>query len=202
MILITVPHAAPGEGQDGGATRFVYLLEDALRQSGELVTVIEGSVPRRILDLNRVDAAKSDFMMEVFDALSEASVHIDLHSYPDISGETEFGYDLDAWRESTVVLFNIPEVTDETLLSAVVQAFEEGGVASTIQEAGFENFLTNAASVLFDVPSVLIEVNDAAGRDYPVVADVLVEALARFLAGPETPDTVQTPDEEAQSPAQ
>ena len=34
MILITVPHAAPGEGQDEGATRFVYLLEDALRQSG------------------------------------------------------------------------------------------------------------------------------------------------------------------------
>jgi len=202
MILITVPHAAPGEGQDEGATRFVYLLEDSLRQAGEIVTVIEGDVPRDILDLNRTDAAKSDFVMEVFDAMMEASVHIDLHSFPDISGETEHGYDLDVWREGTVVLFNIPEVTDAGLLSAIVGAFEDDGVASMIQEAGFENYLTNAASTLFDAPSILVEVNDAAGRDYQMVVDALVEGIARFLAGQDTPDDVRTLDEEEQSPAQ
>jgi hypothetical protein len=49
------------------------------------------------------------------------------------------------------------------------------------EQGGFENYLSNMASVLFDMPSVVIEVNEAAGRDYPQVASALAVGILNHL---------------------
>ena len=201
MILITVPHAAAGEGQDAGAVRFLVELEAVLTDVGEEYIVIEGGSPRDILDLNRSTAAQSSFASEFFDALKNASVHIDLHSYPEKDGLTQFGYDLNLWSQSQMVVFLIPEITDEELIKAILNQLEDSGISATVQAAGFENYLTNAASILFDTPSVLVEVNESDGRDYYEMAVGLVDGVVDFLVGQDTPDTVQTPDEEVEAPA-
>jgi len=201
MILITVPHAAAGEGQDAGAVRFLVELEAVLTDVGEEYIVIEGGSPRDILDLNRSTAAESSFASEFFDALKDASVHIDLHSYPEKDGLTQFGYDLNLWSQSQMVVFLIPEITDEELIKAILNQLEDSGISATVQAAGFENYLTNAASILFDTPSVLVEVNESDGRDYYEMAVGLVDGVVDFLVGQDTPDTVQTPDEEVEAPA-
>lgn len=202
MMLITVPHAAAGTGQDAGALRFLTELEAVLTDVGEEYQIIEGEVSREVLDLNRLEASQSDFALDVYDALKQASVHIDLHSFPEVDDTTEFGYDLEVWSQSNFVVFMVPEITDEGLLAALVNRFEEEGVSTTVQPAGFENFLTNAASVLFDVPSVLIEVNEGDGQNYRAMAEALVDGVVDFLVGQDTPDSAQSPDEEVEAPAQ
>ena len=201
MILITVPHAAAGNGQDAGALRFLSELEAALTDVGEEYQIIEGDVSREILDLNRTDAAKSDFTLDVYDALKQASVHIDLHSYPEVDETTEFGYDLGVWSQSNFVVFMIPEVTEEELVRVLLNKFEDSGISTTVQPAGFENYLTNAASVLFDVPSILVEVNEGDSQNYPEMAEALADGIVDFLVGQDTPDTVQILDEEVEAPA-
>ena len=201
MILITVPHAAAGNGQDAGALRFLSELEAALTDVGEEYQIIEGDVSREILDLNRTDAAKSDFTLDVYDALKQASVHIDLHSYPEVDETTEFGYDLGVWSQSNFVVFMIPEVTEEELVRVLLNKFEDSGISTTVQPAGFENYLTNAASVLFDVPSILVEVNEGDSQNYPEMAEALADGIVDFLVGQDTPDTAQNLDEEVEAPA-
>lgn len=201
MILITVPHAAAGNGQDAGALRFLSELEAALTDVGEEYQIIEGDVSREILDLNRTDAAKSDFTLDVYDALKQASVHIDLHSYPEVDETTEFGYDLGVWSQSNFVVFMIPEVTEEELVRVLLNKFEDSGISTTVQPAGFENYLTNAASVLFDVPSILVEVNEGDSQNYPEMAEALADGIVDFLVGRDTPDTAQNLDEEVEAPA-
>jgi len=199
MILITVPHAAAGDGQDIGALRFLSELEAALTDVGEEYQIIEGDVSREILDLNRTDAAKSDFALDVYDGLKQASVHIDLHSYPEVDETTEFGYDLGVWSQSNFVVFMIPEVTEEELVRVLLNKFEDSGISTTVQPAGFENYLTNAASVLFDVPSILVEVNEGDAQNYPEMAEALVDGVVDFLVGPDTPDNAQSLDEEVEA---
>jgi hypothetical protein len=201
MILITVPHAAAGNGQDAGALRFLSELEAALTDVGEEYQIIEGDVSREILDLNRTDAANSDFALDVYDALKQASVHIDLHSYPEVDETTEFGYDLGVWSQSNFVVFMIPEVTEEELVRVLLNKFEDSGISTTVQPAGFENYLTNAASVLFDVPSILVEVNEGDAQNYSEMAEALVDGVVDFLVGPDTPDNAQSLDEEVEAPA-
>lgn len=201
MILITVPHAAAGNGQDAGALRFLSEFEAALTDVGEEYQIIEGDVSREILDLNRTDAAKSDFTLDVYDALKQASVHIDLHSYPEVDETTEFGYDLGVWSQSNFVVFMVPEVTEEELVRVLLNKFEDSGISTTVQPAGFENYLTNAASVLFDVPSILVEVNEGDSQNYPEMAEALADGIVDFLVGQDTPDTAQNLDEEVEAPA-
>ena len=201
MILITVPHAAAGNGQDAGALRFLSELETALTDVGEEYQIIEGDVSREILDLNRTDAAKSDFTLDVYDALKQASVHIDLHSYPEVDETTEFGYDLGVWSQSNFVVFMVPEITEEELVRVLLNKFEDSGISTTVQPAGFENYLTNAASVLFDVPSILVEVNEGDSQNYPEMAEALADGIVDFLVGQDTPDTAQNLDEEVEAPA-
>lgn len=201
MMLITVPHAAAGNGQDAGALRFLVELEAVLTDVGEDYQIIEGEVSREILDLNRKEASQSDFALDVYDALKQASVHIDLHSYPEVDETTEFGYDLGVWSQSNFVVFMIPEITDEQFLRVLLNQFEADGISTTVQPGGFENYLTNAASALFDVPSLLVEVNEGDGQNYRAMAESLVDGVIDFLVEPDTPDSAQSPDEEVEAPA-
>jgi hypothetical protein len=49
------------------------------------------------------------------------------------------------------------------------------------EQGGFENYISNMASVLFDVPSLLVEVNEGDSRNYPQVASALAVGILNHL---------------------
>ena len=49
------------------------------------------------------------------------------------------------------------------------------------EQGGFENYISNMASVLFDVPSLLVEVNEGDSQNYPQVASALAVGILNHL---------------------
>jgi hypothetical protein len=187
-VLITVPHGATpnGDGEhnsDVGAVKFLSFLEEALEAMSIPYTTMVGEVNRDILDLNRLRAHSHPWVVEVRKAMLEAEIHIDLHSYPKVSEpqQTSTNYDLLLWSQHTVVLFNTPDITDQELLRSIESALEEVSILTAEEQGGFENYLSNLASVLMDLPSVLIEVNEGETQDYPLVASGLAVGILNHL---------------------
>ena len=112
-----------------------------------------------------------------------AQVHIDLHSYPSVEGpaKTSTGYDLEVWSQHKVVIFNTPEITNQGFLEAIESELEEMSIPTAEEQGGFENYMTNMASVLFDLPSLLVEVNEGESRDYDRVASALSVGILNYL---------------------
>jgi len=187
-VLITVPHGATpnGDGEhnsDVGAIKFLSFLEEALEAMSIPYTTMVGEVNRDILDLNRLRAHSHPWVVEVRKAMLEAEIHIDLHSYPKVSEpqQTSTNYDLLLWSQHTVVLFNTPDITDQGLLRSIESSLEEVSIPTAEEQGGFENYLSNLASVLMDLPSVLIEVNEGETQDYPLVASGLAVGILNHL---------------------
>jgi len=180
MILITVPHAGSDPGRDEGARIFINHLERALEAANLEYETLLGTTSREVIDLNRAEAYGTEYYSNFISELPRTDVHIDLHSFFPSQDTTEHGYSLSDWGGGDIVLFDIPSVTDQSLLERFVDVFTEREVSYLLQPALFENFLTNVASALFDTPSVLIEINEEAGRDFDSVADAVVEALAGY----------------------
>jgi hypothetical protein len=187
-VLITVPHGATPSGDgthnsDTGALQILPYLEEALEELGIPFVSKVGKVNRDILDLNRLRAHSHPWVQETREELLNVEVHIDLHSYPytEEPTKTSTGYDLLVWSQHTAVLFNTPEITDQDFLVSIEQELEEMSIPVAEEQGGFENYLSNMASVLFDIPSVVIEVNEAAGRDYPQVASALAVGILNHL---------------------
>ena len=187
-VLITVPHGGTpnGDGEhnsDVGALKFLSFLEEALDAMSIPYTIMVGEVNRDILDLNRLRAHSHPWVVEVRKAMLEAEIHIDLHSYPKVSEpqQTSNNYDLLLWSQHTVVLFNTPDITDQGLLRAIESALEEVSIPTAEEQGGFENYLSNLASVLMDLPSVLIEVNEGETQDYPLVASGVAVGILNHL---------------------
>jgi hypothetical protein len=187
-VLITVPHGATpnGDGEhnsDVGALKFLSFLEEALEAMSIPYTTMVGEVNRDILDLNRLRAHSHPWVVEVRKAMLEAEIHIDLHSYPKVSEpqQTSTNYDLLLWSQHTVVLFNTPDITDQGLLRSIESELEEVSIPTAEEQGGFENYLSNLASVLMDLPSVLIEVNEGETQDYPLVASGVAVGILNHL---------------------
>ena len=187
-VLITVPHGTTpnGDGEhnsDVGAVKFLSFLEEALEAMSIPYTTMVGEVNRDILDLNRLRAHSHPWVVEVRKAMLEAEIHIDLHSYPKVSEpqQTSTNYDLLLWSQHTVVLFNTPDITDQGLLRSIESSLEEVSIPTAEEQGGFENYLSNLASVLMDLPSVLIEVNEGETQDYPLVASGLAVGILNHL---------------------
>jgi len=180
MILITVPHAGSDSGRDEGARIFINHLERSLEAANLEYETLLGITSREVIDLNRAEAYGTEYYSNFISELPRTDVHIDLHSFFPSQETTEHGYSLSDWGAGDIVLFDIPNVTDQSLLERFVDVFTEREVSYLLQPALFENFLTNVASALFDTPSVLIEINEEAGRDFDSVADAVVEALAGY----------------------
>lgn len=180
MILLTFPHAAPSGQYDIGSTIIRPILERALTEEGLEFESLVGEIPREVIDLNRPN--DTTFTKKFFELLPKANVHLDIHSFPFVEGETEHGYDLEEWGQSTVVMLAIPAVTEPQLLASMTEQFEEDSISNFTEAAGFENYLTNVASILFDTPSLLIEVNEEDDDAYSAVAAGIVEGLRSFLA--------------------
>ena len=187
-LLITVPHGASptGDGErnsDIGALRFLPFLEEALEALDIQFTSLVGTVNRDILDLNRLRAHSHPWVQEAREEMLNASIHIDLHSFPYVEEptKTSTGYDLEVWSQHTVVLFNTPEITDQVFLEGIERELEEMSIPTAEEQGGFENYISNMASVLFDLPSLLIEINEGDSRDYESVASALAVGILNHL---------------------
>lgn len=187
-VLITIPHGATPSGDgnhnsDVGATKFLSFLEEALEAMSIPYTSMVGTVNRDILDLNRLRAHSHPWIIDVRSQLLEHELHIDLHSYPKELGEvrTSTGYDLQVWGQHTIVLFNTPEITDQDFLQAIEVELEEVAIPTAEEQGGFENYVSNLATVLMDVPSLVIEVNEGESQNYPLAASALAVGILNHL---------------------
>jgi hypothetical protein len=190
-VLITIPHGKPeatGHLHDQGAIEMLPLLSAALRTQDIEFDVIVGKNNRSLIDLNRNEAKNTDFIKEFREALKNTTVHIDLHSYPYLEEHatneeaiTKQGYDLREWGLSDVVVFDIEEVTNQELMGALIESIE--GCCQIDQiEGGYENYLTIVASSLFDVPSILVELNESSRRQYSQIAEAVADSLVAFVS--------------------
>lgn len=187
-VLITVPHGASPTGDgvrnsDEGALKFLPFLEEALEELDIHFTSLVGTVNRDILDLNRLRAHSHPWVQEAREEMLDASVHIDLHSFPYVEEptKTSTGYDLDVWSQHLVVLFNTPEITNQAFLESIERELEEMSIPTAEEQGGFENYISNMASVLFDLPSLLVEINEGDSRDYGRVASALAVGILNHL---------------------
>lgn len=187
-VLITVPHgqSPSGDGErnsDTGALEMLPILEEALEELDIPYVSRVGTTNRDILDLNRLRAHSHPYVQDAREEMLKAKIHIDLHSYPsvDVPTKTSTGYQLDVWSEYSVVLFNTPEITDQDLLEDIENELEAMSINTAEEQGGFENYLSNMSTVLLDTPSLVIEVNEAAGRDYPQVASALAVGILNHL---------------------
>ena len=187
-VLITVPHGATPSGDgthnsDVGALRMLPYLEEALEELDIPFVSRVGTVNRDILDLNRLRAYSHPWVQGTREELLSAEVHIDLHSYPYVEDalKSSKGYDLQVWSQHTVVLFNTPEITDQKFLQDIESELENMSIRTAEEQGGFENYISNMASVLFDVPSLLVEVNEGDSQNYPQVASALAVGILNHL---------------------
>lgn len=187
-VLITIPHGASptGDGErnsDIGALRFLPFLEEALEELDIHFNSLVGTTNRDILDLNRLRAHSHPWVQEAREEMLDASVHIDLHSFPYVEEPTKSstGYDIDVWSKHTVVLFNTPEITNQGFLEAIERELEEMSIPTAEEQGGFENYISNMASILFDLPSLVVEINEGDSRDYGSVASALAVGILNQL---------------------
>jgi len=190
-LLVTVPHGATptGDGEhnsDNGALGLLPFLEEALTSMEIDYKVMVGDVNRAIMDLNRLRSHSHPWQIEFRKALLDAKVHIDLHSFPSRDQEdsdylTSTGYDLRIWSKGEVVFFNTPEITPMELLSTLEETFEEHALQVIEEQAGFENYISAVANVLMDVPSVVIEVNEAETQSRRQIGSALAAGVLEFL---------------------
>lgn len=187
-VLITIPHGASptGDGErnsDIGALRFLPFLEEALEELDIHFNSLVGTTNRDILDLNRLRAHSHPWVQEVREEMLDASVHIDLHSFPYVEEPTKSstGYDIDVWSKHTVVLFNTPEITNQGFLETIERELEEMSIPTAEEQGGFENYISNMASILFDLPSLVVEINEGDSRDYGSVASALAVGILNQL---------------------
>lgn len=190
MILITVPHGKSNNSTnyDIGAIEFIPYLETALRNADINYEVLVGDSHRELVDLNRKDAYGTEFYQDFCNLLDVATFHLDVHSYPFVEEDapeedalTSMGDDLRAWSVHSAVFLDIDSVTHPVVLRNLVEEVEKHldiGIFDTSVEGAF---ITTTASVLFDVPSVLMEVNDQSSEDFEKLATVLAAYFADFV---------------------
>ena len=190
-LLVTLPHGATptGDGEhnsDTGALELLPFLEEALTAMEIEYKVMVGDVNRGILDLNRLRSHSHPWHKELREALLEAKLHIDLHSFPSRDSEdsdylTSNGYDLRVWSQGEVVFFNTTEITPIHLLSTLEDSFQELSLQVIEEQAGYENYISAVANILMDVPSVVVEVNEAETQSYRQVGSALASGVLDFL---------------------
>ncbi|MAZ97733.1 MAG: hypothetical protein CMP53_09455 [Flavobacteriales bacterium] len=189
MILITLPHGKANQSThyDIGALEFLPYLERAMMDLDINYEVLVGDSHRELVDLNRKESYGTEFYNEFCKLLEESSIHLDLHSYPFVEEDAEeddaltsMGDDLRAWSVHTAVFLEVDNVTNKTvfqnLITEIERNFDIGIFDTTVEGA----FLTTVASVLFDVPSVLMEVNDQSSGYYERLAGSLAAYFVDF----------------------
>ncbi len=190
MLIVTVPHAKKNDsttqGYDAGAIEFVAYLEKALDDLNVKYIVHVGGNHRELVDLNRKESYSTEYHQELRALLKHATVHIDLHSFPyvledaeDEDSITTLGDDLRSWSVHDAVLLETDGVSNRDLINRILDEMETQFDMSVV-DSTVDNYITVVASILFNVPSVLIEVNDQSVEAYPLMASALARSVADF----------------------
>lgn len=198
MLLITVPHGKPesSDNHDEGALQMLPHLTESLRDRGvELDTIVGDDVFRAAIDLNRTEAAGTEFFEDFRKSLLEADFHIDLHSFPYMSPEeldedsiTDRGDDLRDWSLSDVVLLRLEGVTDDRLELELVENLDTN-ITIDVVDTGYYNMLIVYSSVIMKTPSILIEVNEGSRVNYSEIAEAIAEVVANYLSSDSSSET-------------
>jgi hypothetical protein len=188
MLLITVPHGKQNEGMqfDAGAIEFVPYLESALRAHNVQYLLHIGGTHRELVDLNRKEAYGTQYYTEFCGLLKNSTVHLDLHSFPFVPEDapeedalTSLGDDLRAWSVHTAVFLDTAGVTNQKLLNEVTSKIEKrfdiGIFDSTI-----DGYLTLVSNILFEVPSLVMEVNDQSVEEFEALAIEIAASFADY----------------------
>jgi len=161
-------------------------LESALDDKNVKYIVHVGESHRELVDLNRKEAYSTEYHQELRALLKHATLHIDLHSFPfvpedanDEEAITTLGDDLRSWSVHDLVILETDEVSNRELINAVLDTMETQFDMSVV-DSTVDNYITVVASILFKVPSILIEVNDQSAEAYPLMASALARAVADF----------------------
>jgi len=189
MIVITLPHGKANQSThyDVGALDFIQYLERAMTDMNINYEVLVGDSHRELVDLNRKNAYGTEYYNELCGLLEKASFHLDLHSYPFVREDapeeealTSLGDDLRAWSVHTAVFLDVDNVTNPIILrdltNKIEQRFDIGIFDVSIEGA----YLSTVASVLFNLPSILMEVNDQSSEDYEELANYLAAWFVDF----------------------
>jgi len=180
MIVITVPHGKSNESTnyDVGAIEFLPYLESSLRGLNLNYEVLVGNSHRELVDLNRKQSYGSEYYKEFCDLLEKATFHLDLHSYPFVPEDTSeddaitaLGDDLRAWSVHTAVFLDVTSVTHPIMLNKITEKIEQRFDIGIFDISPEGAYLCTVASVLFNLPSILMEVNDQSSGDYEELAD-------------------------------
>jgi hypothetical protein len=189
MILITLPHGKSNESTnfDVGAVAFLPYLESALRSMDIHYDTLVGDSHRELVDLNRKEAYGTDYYKDFCELLDTATFHLDLHSFPfvpeDASDEdaiTSQGDDLRAWSAHTAVFLDVDSVTHPIMLNKITEKIEKRFDIATYDTSAEGAYLTTVASVLFDVPSILMEVNDQSSEEYEELGNWIAAFFVDF----------------------
>ena len=190
MLLVTLPHGrreASGN-HDEGALLMAPILSEALDDYDiEHEFLIGNETYRAVIDLNRGEARTTQYFEDFRELLMKADVHIDLHSFPSIDeyatdeeAITATGEDLREWSLSDVVLLKIEGITDDKLLEKFMNV-ADSGLEVDVRDVGHYNMLCVFAGLVMNRPTILVEVNEAARRDYYGIAAAFAEQVADFL---------------------
>lgn len=189
MIVITVPHGKANQNTayDVGALAFLPYLESALIKRNIHFSSHVGDSHRELVDLNRKEAYGTEYYRELCILLKRATFHLDLHSFPFVAEDasdddaiTGLGDDLRAWSAHSVVLLDCDGVTHPVILNNLTELLEKRFDIGIFDIAGEGAYLMTVASVLFDLPSILMEVNDRSSEEFEALADSLAAFLVDF----------------------
>lgn len=189
MILITLPHGKSNQSTkyDVGAIEFLQYLERAMLDLNLNYEVLVGDTHRELVDLNRKESYGTEFYNEFCKLLETASIHLDLHSYPFVEEDaqendalTSLGDDLRAWSVHTAVFLEVDNVTNPIVFRNMTEAIEKNFDIGIFDIAIEGAFLTTVSSVLFDIPSVVMEVNDQSVEDYERLANSVAAYFVDF----------------------
>ena len=179
-IIITAPHTFDDKKEDGHDTDWLSEsladeLHATLHNRGVPVLLLKGEIDRDDLDLNRLESENHEFHKTLDDALPQADMLFDIHSYPPY---------YPVWSDYDIVLFhNGPYHTDKDNLD-VLELFEY--IKKRIPDASIyielanetQHFIQNKG-LSYDLTSFLVEINE---NRTDLVED-LAEALADFALG-------------------
>lgn len=179
-IIITAPHTFNDNKDDGHDTDWLSEaladeLHDTLHNRGVPVLLLKGEIDRDDMDLNRIESENHGFHRTLDDALPQAEILFDIHSYPPY---------YPTWGEYDIVLFhNGPYHTDKDNLDTL-ELFEY--IHKRIPDASIFIELANETQhyiqnkgLAFDLSSFLIEINESRTD----LVEDLAEALADFALG-------------------
>lgn len=194
--MITVPHSAIDQesnwiahNTDWSAVPFAIDLRDVLKANGATTTLLMSSTPRRIIDMNRIVAAETEFHKFLDKNIKNYDLLLDIHSFPS---------HYRAWEGYDIVLFTnddkMPEAcVEDTYMLA--EHLNNHGFKVLIDVADTRNYIQIKAANA-GLRSHLIEVNENMSTNHvsKVICDYFVFNTDFAIANPKkTPEGRKIP---------